>query len=147
MTTRQVMISRKTVHCFRPKCNNKHRHTIMNAQVFSNILWPGCFIDLFVKVVLIFPSHWIQTSLYSLLVFIWESYLFNFLSCVFVFACFRPVCCFPNVASVSGLSILDCPFIYKMVKQTMNSSFGRFRCFCVIIWTAIQPILITKQYS
>ena len=28
----------------------------------------------------------------------------------FCFVCLRPVSCVPNVASVSGLSILDCPF-------------------------------------
>ena len=30
--------------------------------------------------------------------------------CVFCFVCLRPVSCVPNVASVSGLSILDFPF-------------------------------------
>ena len=31
------------------------------------------------------------------------------LLCVYVF-CFRSVSCVPNIVSVSGLSILDCPF-------------------------------------
>ena len=37
---------------------------------------------------------------------------FNFLCCVICFVCLRPVSCMPNVASVSGLSILDCPFSF-----------------------------------
>ena len=38
---------------------------------------------------------------------------FSFLCYVvvlFCFVCLRPVSCVPNVAKVSGLSILDCPF-------------------------------------
>ena len=34
------------------------------------------------------------------------AHLLSFLCCV----CLRSVSCVPNVASVSGLSILDCPF-------------------------------------
>ena len=34
--------------------------------------------------------------------------LFSFLCCVFCFVCLHPVSCVPNVASFSGLSILDC---------------------------------------
>jgi len=30
---------------------------------------------------------------------------------VFCFACLRPVFCVPNVVTVSGLSILDCPVL------------------------------------
>ena len=30
-----------------------------------------------------------------------------------ILLCFRPVSCIPNVASVSVLSILDCPFGYS----------------------------------
>ena len=37
------------------------------------------------------------------------SYIFSCLCCV-VFFCLRPVFCVSVVASVSGLSILDCPF-------------------------------------
>jgi hypothetical protein len=33
----------------------------------------------------------------------------NLFQCCFCFVCLRPVSCVPNVASVSGLSILDCP--------------------------------------
>ena len=36
------------------------------------------------------------------------AYLFSFLCCVFV--CLRPLSCVPNIACVSGLSILCCPF-------------------------------------
>ena len=36
--------------------------------------------------------------------------LFRFLCCMFYFVCLRPVSCITNVASVSGLPILDCPF-------------------------------------
>jgi hypothetical protein len=40
---------------------------------------------------------------------------FSFLCCVvFVsFVCLRPVSCMPNIASVSGLSILDCLFVFR----------------------------------
>ena len=39
------------------------------------------------------------------------TYLFRCLCCVsFFYLFFFPVCCMPNVTSVSGLSILDCPF-------------------------------------
>ena len=38
------------------------------------------------------------------------AHYFSFLCCVFV--CLHPV---PNVVSVSGLSILDCPFIFSYV--------------------------------
>jgi hypothetical protein len=38
------------------------------------------------------------------------AYLFNFLCCVFNFVCLHPVSYVPKVASISGLSILDCPF-------------------------------------
>ena len=38
------------------------------------------------------------------------AHLFSFLCCVFCFICLRPVSRVPNVASVSGLSILDSPF-------------------------------------
>ena len=36
--------------------------------------------------------------------------LFKFLFCISSFVCLRPVSCVPNVATVSGLSILNCPF-------------------------------------
>ena len=36
--------------------------------------------------------------------------VFSFLCAVICFVCRRPVSCVPNVASVSGLSIFDCPF-------------------------------------
>ena len=38
------------------------------------------------------------------------AHLFSFLCCVFCFVFLRTVSCAPNVASVSGLSILDCPY-------------------------------------
>ena len=38
------------------------------------------------------------------------AHLFSFLCCVFMFVCLRPVSCVPNLASISILSILDCPF-------------------------------------
>jgi hypothetical protein len=38
------------------------------------------------------------------------AHLFSFLCCVFNFVCLRPVSCVPNIASFSGLSILDFPF-------------------------------------
>jgi small neutral amino acid transporter SnatA (MarC family) len=34
---------------------------------------------------------------------------FALVSCV-CFVCFRLVSCVPNVASVSGLTVIDCPF-------------------------------------
>ena len=37
-------------------------------------------------------------------------HLFSLMSCIFSFVCLRPVSCMPNVASLSGLSILYCPF-------------------------------------
>ena len=37
-------------------------------------------------------------------------HLFSFLCYIFCFVCLRHVSCVPNVASVSGLFILDCPF-------------------------------------
>jgi hypothetical protein len=53
------------------------------------------------------------------------AHLFSFLCCVvflwcFLFVCLRPVACVPNVASVSGLSILDypsldCPFLITLL--------------------------------
>jgi hypothetical protein len=36
------------------------------------------------------------------------AHLFSFLCCVFVFVGLRRVLCLPNVASFSGLSILEC---------------------------------------
>ena len=38
------------------------------------------------------------------------AHLFIFLCCVFVFVSLRPMSCVTNVASVSGLSIVECPF-------------------------------------
>jgi hypothetical protein len=38
------------------------------------------------------------------------AHLFSFLCCGFCLVCLRPVSCTPNVASVSGLSILDYSF-------------------------------------
>jgi hypothetical protein len=38
------------------------------------------------------------------------AHLFSFRCCFFVFVCLRPVSCVPNIASVSGLFILDWPF-------------------------------------
>ena len=36
------------------------------------------------------------------------AHLYKFLCHVFYFVCLRPVSCVPNVASISGLSVLDC---------------------------------------
>jgi hypothetical protein len=38
------------------------------------------------------------------------AHLFSFLCCIFCFVCLHPMSCAPIVASVSGFSILDCPF-------------------------------------
>jgi hypothetical protein len=38
------------------------------------------------------------------------AHLFNFLCCVVYFLCLRPVSCVPNVARLSRLFIIDCPF-------------------------------------
>ena len=38
------------------------------------------------------------------------SHPFSFVCSVLCFVCLRPVSCVPSAASVSGLSILDCPF-------------------------------------
>ena len=38
------------------------------------------------------------------------AHLFRFLCCVFCFVCLPPVSCAPNVACVSALPTLDCPF-------------------------------------
>jgi hypothetical protein len=38
------------------------------------------------------------------------AHLFSFLCRVFCFVCLRPVSCVPNVANMSGFSILDCSF-------------------------------------
>ena len=48
-----------------------------------------------------------------------ESVLIVFLVfCVVCFVCFRHVSCLPNVASVSGLTLLDCPFCFSNVYST-----------------------------
>ena len=36
----------------------------------------------------------------------------SILCCVYCFICLHPVSCVLNVADVSGLSILDCPFVF-----------------------------------
>ena len=61
-------------------------------------------------------STWIQPRFFV-------AHLFNFLCCVFMFACLRLVSCFPSVTDVSGLSILDCPFGFYNV----------FQCNCYIL--------------
>jgi hypothetical protein len=38
------------------------------------------------------------------------AHVFSFLSCGICFVCLHPVSCVPNVARVSGLSNVDCPF-------------------------------------
>ena len=38
------------------------------------------------------------------------AHIFSFLCCVFCFVYLRPVSCVPNVVSISGLSVSDCPF-------------------------------------
>ena len=45
-------------------------------------------------------------------------------SVVFVFFCLRPVSCVPNLASFSGMSILDCTFrfLYHLFNE---GSYGR----------------------
>jgi len=40
------------------------------------------------------------------------AHLLSFMRCVFCFVCLRLVSCAPNVASFSGLSILDCLFVF-----------------------------------
>ena len=42
------------------------------------------------------------------------AHLLSCLCCVVLlcFGCLHPVSCVPNVASFSGLSIFDCPFVY-----------------------------------
>jgi hypothetical protein len=49
--------------------------------------------------------------------FMWgrASHLFSFLFCVIRFVCLSLVSCVSNVASVSGFSILDCPFGFSNV--------------------------------
>ena len=42
------------------------------------------------------------------------AHLFSFLCC-FIFVCLRPVSCVPNVASVSGFSFRNCPFVFFYV--------------------------------
>ena len=53
--------------------------------------------------------HTLREHLGSLTVFggVRVPRLFSFLFCVFGFVCLRPVSYAPNVASISGLSILD----------------------------------------
>jgi hypothetical protein len=55
------------------------------------------------------------------------------------FVCLRPVSCEPNVASFSGLSILDCPsvlsvfilcFVYPMLPVSLNWPFVIAPQFC-----------------
>jgi hypothetical protein len=41
-----------------------------------------------------------------------STYLIYVICVVFVFVCLRPVSCVPDVASASGLSILDRPFCF-----------------------------------
>jgi hypothetical protein len=53
-------------------------------------------------------SNWAHPSLF---VVVGSMLLVFLIFCVvFCFPCFRPLFCLPNVASVSRLSILDCPF-------------------------------------
>ena len=55
---------------------------------------------------LAFASTWVRPG------FLWGRVAlpFSFMRCIFCFVCLRPVSCVCNVANVSGLSILDCPF-------------------------------------
>ena len=63
-------------------------------------------------------SNWAQPGLYceqlgspqSFLVVGSMLLVFLIFCVVFCFPCFRPLFCLPNVASVSRLTILDCPF-------------------------------------
>ena len=52
----------------------------------------------------------LREHLGSFPIFGWLLTLSVFCVMLFVFVCFLPVSCVPNVASVSGLSILDVPF-------------------------------------
>jgi hypothetical protein len=60
----------------------------------------------------------LHRRLCSPLVFVRVAHRFSFLCCVFCFVCPRPVSCAPNDDSVSGLSILDCPFGFLYVYLT-----------------------------
>ena len=54
------------------------------------------------------------------------AHLFSFLCCVFCifcFVCLHPVFSVHNVASVSGLPILDCPFSFPNVYFNLGKSF------------------------
>jgi hypothetical protein len=44
------------------------------------------------------------------------AHLFSFLCCVLCFVCLCPVSCMSNVASVSGLSILDFPLVFSKTR-------------------------------
>ena len=46
--------------------------------------------------------------------------LLRFLCCVVFFVSLRPVSCVPNVASFSGLSIIDCPFGFFLRLQILH---------------------------
>ena len=43
-------------------------------------------------------------------------------SVFFLFFCLRPVSCVPNVACISGLSILDCPLNFPQVYSNFESN-------------------------
>ena len=49
-------------------------------------------------------------------------------TCYFCFVCHRPVSCLANIAIVSGLSILDCPFgflLRLLLMENLKSNFVR----------------------
>ena len=71
--------------------------------------------EVYVYIVYIKSYVWVYVYIVNIKSYggVYVYHRFSFLCYVvvlFCFVCLRPVSCVPNVAKVSGLSILDCPF-------------------------------------
>ena len=73
---------------------------------------------------------------------VWFWFLICLIFCV-VFVCFRLLSCVPNVSSFSGLSILDCPFIFSGVYIGMkNNNPYLHPDLCFTVLGEVYPILL-----
>ena len=72
---------------------------------------------------------------------------FSFLCCVvFFFVCLRPVYYVPNVASVSGLSILDDPSAFSSVCLCTEAKvFNTILIFDFWFWNCFDSVLVRKD--
>ena len=66
---------------------------------------------------------------------------------VLCFVCLRPVSCVHNVASLSGLSILDCPFCFSNVYGRFSMSSGlnsNLSCCFIVLECSINQLEVIR---